>query len=670
MSCNILLSWDYWELERRMADGGGPIAELPTIPQQFSSVEEYVRVFGPLLLEECAAQLLRGQEEGQVLTSQRAVVAAARLRPEDESLVVRLTLPAGATSSLHENDMLLVSRDSPEARAGGGAARGPACGGGEEEQGDELHHALGVMEGHEGDQSVRVRFRLTDDGQAGNERGLQRARAMRGSLARTDSRWWALKLSSMSTIIREWAAIHCVAHMPLREVLLTAQPSQSLLAARGRLEVPPQMRATMQKTYNDSQVGRWGSWGREVDAGREVVVPVESADPGDAFGLLRRCIPRRIGASQGPKARVLVCAPSNSALDEIVLRLITLGLTDQAGRVFTPNVVRVGVSIHHSVQSVALDTLVAHRLGGDAVKSVAGWEKERLRMAILEEANIAQYRMHPAIREFPSLNFYGGGLRDGPGVAQDTRRPWHACPAFQPLVFIDVKGTESVPSGSSSLVNEREAEMVLQMYRELRHRHPQLATQPSVAVISPYKAQVSLLRRLFRAALGEEAAKMVDINTIDGFQGREKDIAFFSTVRSQRGSRGIGFVADERRINVGLTRARASLIVVGHVESLQSNPRWSALVSHARKSKCMYRAAKPFSGWVSQLAEGQVQPVAPTAEDNEEWVPQAEAHAHDAYDFSEEEGVPPFREQLSAAAKRKHAPDGTKQQPAKRGRVR
>jgi hypothetical protein len=121
--------------------------------------------------------------------------------------------------------------------------------------------------------------------------------------------------------------------------------------------------------------------------------------------------------------------------------------------------------------------------------------------------------------------------------------------------------------------------------------------------------QVSLLRRLFKAALGEEAARMVDINTIDGFQvraaaaalgwlhaplsqggstcllpqraprlrarfhqcagvwvrpatppqGREKDVAFFSTVRSQRGSRGIGFVADERRINVGLTRARWAL---------------------------------------------------------------------------------------------------------------
>jgi hypothetical protein len=151
-----------------------------------------------------------------------------------------------------------------------------------------------------------------------------------------------------------------------------------------------------------------------------------------------------------------------------------------------------------------------------------------------------QYRMHPVIREFPSTNFYGGGLKDGPGVAQDTQRPWHASPAFQPLVFIDVKGTvrlvvsprrrqrqrlarrgwrgapcgsrlltlqpahcllcalaprparlqESVPEGSSSLVNEREAEVVLQVYRELRHRHPQLGAKPSVAVISPYKAQV------------------------------------------------------------------------------------------------------------------------------------------------------------------------------------
>jgi hypothetical protein len=49
--------------------------------------------------------------------------------------------------------------------------------------------------------------------------------------------------------------------------------------------------------------------------------------------------------------------------------------------------------------------------------------------------------MHPLIREFPSLNFYGGALRDGPGVAQETTRDWHASPAFRPLVLVDVKGT-------------------------------------------------------------------------------------------------------------------------------------------------------------------------------------------------------------------------------------
>jgi hypothetical protein len=74
-------------------------------------------VFEPLLLEECAAQMLRGQEEGQVLSAQPAVVAAAKARAEDESLLVRLTLPPDAAGGMHENDMVLVSRDNPEARS-------------------------------------------------------------------------------------------------------------------------------------------------------------------------------------------------------------------------------------------------------------------------------------------------------------------------------------------------------------------------------------------------------------------------------------------------------------------------------------------------------------------------------------------------------------------------
>lgn len=72
-------------------------------------------------------------------------------------------------------------------------------------------------------------------------------------------------------------------------------------------------------------------------------------------------------------------------------------------------------------------------------------------------------------------------------------------------------------------------------------------------------------------------------------QGREKDIVIFSAVRSIRGKGGrsrIGFVADERRLNVGLTRARASLLVVGNFHALQSDANWRALVQHAKTTGC------------------------------------------------------------------------------------
>ena len=80
-------------------------------------------------------------------------------------------------------------------------------------------------------------------------------------------------------------------------------------------------------------------------------------------------------------------------------------------------------------------------------------------------------------------------------------------------------------------------------------------------------------------------------------QGREKDIVIFSAVRSREGRKPharIGFVADERRLNVGLTRARASLLVVGNFAALQSDANWRALVQHAKDSGCAHaQAAMP-----------------------------------------------------------------------------
>jgi hypothetical protein len=83
----------------------------------------------------------------------------------------------------------------------------------------------------------------------------------------------------------------------------------------------------------------------------------------DCFGLLNRRTPAIVGKAQGPRAHVLVCAPSNAALDEVVLRILQHGLLDGTGQRYDPSIVRIGVNVHHSVKSVSLEKLVDAKLG-------------------------------------------------------------------------------------------------------------------------------------------------------------------------------------------------------------------------------------------------------------------------------------------------------------------
>lgn len=112
-------------------------------------------------------------------------------------------------------------------------------------------------------------------------------------------------------------------------------------------------------------------------------------------------------------------------------------------------------------------------------------------------------------------------------------------------------------------------------------------TKSSIGVISPYKSQVNLLREKIDGLLGD-VGRSIDVNTIDGFQGREEDVIIFSTVRTTVGRKAarIGFVADERRINVGLTRARCSLLVIGHRHALAKNEHWRGLIQRASDRRC------------------------------------------------------------------------------------
>ena len=119
----------------------------------------------------------------------------------------------------------------------------------------------------------------------------------------------------------------------------------------------------------------------------------------------------------------------------------------------------------------------------------------------------------------------------------------------------------------------------------------------SIGIISPYKEQVSLLRNLFTSFLSThpefrdsvprlaELKKFIQIDSVDGFQGAEKDVIIISTVRSQNqdfssSSSSIGFLSDYRRMNVAITRPKYSLIIVGNACTLKNDENWKALVAH------------------------------------------------------------------------------------------
>lgn len=187
-----------------------------------------------------------------------------------------------------------------------------------------------------------------------------------------------------------------------------------------------------------------------------------------------------------------------------------------------------------------------------------------------------QYRMHEAIMQFSSQQFYDGELVadaavqshrlvDLPGV-----RATEATEA--PLAFFDTAGaefTETIEPNGESKRNVGEANVILHQVRELLDAG---VAADQLAVIAPYAAQVRLLR-------DRCDVPKLEIDTVDGFQGREKEVVLLTLVRSNDAGE-IGFLADSRRTNVALTRARRKLIVVGDSATLGRHPFYADLLDY------------------------------------------------------------------------------------------
>jgi len=189
-----------------------------------------------------------------------------------------------------------------------------------------------------------------------------------------------------------------------------------------------------------------------------------------------------------------------------------------------------------------------------------------------------QYRMNELIKEFPSEEFYNGALISHESVKNiklsDIAEKKSDNPALDdtPIVFIDTLGkfAEKTRRGSFSKYNPEEGKLVKKLVEGLK----EMGINPEdIGVITPYKDHEDYLKQLIPD---------IEVKTVDGFQGREKEVIIISLVRSNP-EQEIGFLEDLRRLNVAITRAKRKLIIVGDAKTLSQNEVYKKLIDYIRR---------------------------------------------------------------------------------------
>lgn len=196
-----------------------------------------------------------------------------------------------------------------------------------------------------------------------------------------------------------------------------------------------------------------------------------------------------------------------------------------------------------------------------------------------------QYRMNEQIMRFSSNWFYDGRVESAPEVKYRGILDYD-----NPITWIDTSESdakEEFVGESFGRINKIEAELTLDALKNYFTKigRQRIADEHiDVGVISPYRAQVQLLRRMVRKAeFFKPYRGCITVNTVDGFQGQERDIIVISLVRSNDDGQ-IGFLSDLRRMNVAITRARMKLIIVGSVQTMTRHAFYKELYGYVQES--------------------------------------------------------------------------------------
>ena len=325
-------------------------------------------------------------------------------------------------------------------------------------------------------------------------------------------------------------------------------------------------------------------------------------------------------------------------MEEVQITFVTLG---SCGSPSLQNARRFDVVVvDEAAQSTEPSTLIALRLGGKHAVLVGdpmqlpatifdqeGGRKggyDRSMFERLEEGGCevnmldTQYRMRTEISKFPREEFYGGKLVDGKGV--DGRKYGgvifralkERCRCLGDMRVLDFRGQEE--KSGMSLVNKGEIDIVVKVLETLGAALGVGNLNDKVGIITPYASQVGAIKK--RLEMEGSRILQADTNTVDGFQGREKEIIILSLVRAGEGN-GVGFLEDRRRMNVALTRPKEMLIIITDVERVGKDKVWGKLFKQAGEEKRIVRLGRKVPADLATLEDPQVVKFEPLEEGEE-----------------------------------------------------
>ena len=267
---------------------------------------------------------------------------------------------------------------------------------------------------------------------------------------------------------------------------------------------------------------------------------------------------------------VILATNSSSALESIARTKFDVAIIDEASQATIP--------------SILIPIAKAHRfiLAGDhkqlpptIISQKAGELEKTLFEALIKKypqksqlLNV-QYRMNKLLMKFPNAEFYNNSLKSDSSVDKiNINDIIDASYEEEALLFIDTSdvddNNEMHLRDSKSIINRLEAKVAVGIANDYLVAG---VSEDDIGIISPYADQVKIIQE----------KTPVEVKTVDGFQGREKEIIIISTVRSNPHG-NIGFLSDLRRLNVAITRAKRKLIIIGNKNTLENNPTYFRLI--------------------------------------------------------------------------------------------